>query len=192
MDKYEKESKLLLSADSAFISSIYKEVYPIISHHITKNSGIETEAEDIFQEAIAVTYKKLRDGDLTLTCSLKNFLIAVAKNMWLNKLREKKRHMLQIGLATDDMVSNTNLNAITEEMEREAIYKKHFEQLDAGCKNLLKLFFEGASMENIATKLRYGSTGYVRKKKFKCKEKLINSIKRDPAYYELVGKEEKK
>ena len=65
------------------------------------------------------------------------------------------------------------------------LYQKHFQKLSKECKKLLQLFFDKVSYSEIAKILGYKSAGFVKKKKYNCKEFLMKSIKNDPEYKAL-------
>ena len=69
--------------------------------------------------------------------------------------------------------------------EKWKLFNQSFEQLGKDCKQLLKLFFEGNPMKTIAEVMGH-SPAYVKLKKFNCKKKLIDLIKKDQRYTELA------
>jgi len=76
----------LKKRDNGIIRYIYKEYYPTIKFLITTNSGTETDAEDVFQDALVVLYRKIAKGNLVLTSSFKTFLYSICRNLWLQRL----------------------------------------------------------------------------------------------------------
>lgn len=69
---------------------IYQQHFPSIKRYILNNSGTEADAEDIFQDAMVVILEKYMLDDFKLTATLKTYIYAVSKNLWLKKLRTKK------------------------------------------------------------------------------------------------------
>jgi RNA polymerase sigma factor (sigma-70 family) len=80
----------LKSEDNASFELLYKFYYPSIEIYITQNFGRIEDAEDIFQEAIIVLLQKVRTENFVLTSSLKTYLFAIARNLWLKRLRNNK------------------------------------------------------------------------------------------------------
>jgi hypothetical protein len=72
------------------------------------------------------------------------------------------------------------------ERERHEFYLKKMKELSAGCRQLLEFFLEGKTMREITSLLGFGSEGYARKRKYKCKEQLLNKVKQDPNFRELL------
>ena len=81
----------ILSADNQAITNIYDEVLPAVIFWIKENNGTESDARDIFQEAILALFRKLEAGDFTLTCTLKSFLRIMCRNLWLTRIRNNKK-----------------------------------------------------------------------------------------------------
>ncbi len=77
--------------EDAWAETLYREAYPSIRSFVRRHSGDEAEAEDIFQDAILVFSKKRSDPDFRLSCAPSTFLFAVARNLWLKRLRERRR-----------------------------------------------------------------------------------------------------
>ena len=80
----------LKNESNASFEVLYKFYFPSIAIYITQNFGSTQDAEDIFQETIIVLLKKVRQADFVLTSSLKTYLFAIAKNIWLKRLRDNK------------------------------------------------------------------------------------------------------
>lgn len=167
------------------IREIYQDYFPRIQSLVLKNSGTRRDAEDIFHDGLMVFYKKVRNPEFVSTSSLFTFLYSICNNIWLKKLNRKSIHRR----VTSEQSRGLSYNDIPDDtMEKEDkfdLYREKFAKLSPSCQRLLGLFFKGKNMEEIAEDLGLGSDGYARKKKFKCKEKLIELIKSDPRYNEL-------
>jgi len=182
-----KEAKILkkfIAGDNQTIQSIYKGYFPVVKNYILKNSGTETEAMDVFQDALVLTYQKLKLDSLCLNCSLTTYIFAVSRNMWMNTLR-KRRRLISWDEKQDirEDVNNDILNLL-QENSKSSLFHKCFLNLGEVCQQVLRNFFLGKSMLEISELMNY-SLGYTRKKKFECKKKLIEIIERDPMYQEL-------
>lgn len=186
MDKYQEEAHLLCKGEESFILGLCREVFPSIANHVRNNSGTDQEAEDLFQDALTATYQKIRDEKIVLRCSMKTFLFAISKKMWLYRLRSRGKQVLEQDLSSLDFVSDDDLEKTTEESERMSLYFKYFDELGDACKSVLTMYFRGVSMEEIASRHSYKSANYAKKKKFECKKRLVELIKNDPIYQDLI------
>lgn len=185
--KNRQESNIVkgfLAGKENVIRLFYERNFQKIKVFIEKNSGTETDAEDVFQEAIIITYQKLRAGSLQLECSLGTYVFAVSRNIWMNTLRKRNKIRSWDKLPE---ISDTMQTTILEDihtLERLALYQKYFLKLGENCQRLLGFFFSGKRMSEIADSMGY-SGGYARKKKFECKKRLIEMVEQDPLYEEL-------
>ena len=70
--------------------------------------------------------------------------------------------------------------------EKFKLYQKHFQMLGTDCQKLLQLFFDKVSLKQITQIMGFNSEKYVKKRKFKCKEYLVTSIKQDLNYKKII------
>ncbi len=176
--------KGILEADPVQLKKLYSAYLPGIIGFIKNNNGTEEEARDVFQDAVMVIYKKVQAGDLKLNVSLQSFLFAICRNMWLSQLRSKKRIVAYSpGDNTDDIDMDTLQKM--EIAQRERLFYKHFNSLGEKCKEILRLFFSKTPLKEIAVQFKT-SESYIKKRKFKCKEQLVESIKKDDQFKEMI------
>jgi RNA polymerase sigma factor (sigma-70 family) len=81
----------LKKRDNAAYNLLYTFYYPSIERFVIRNSGTAVDAEDIFQETVIVLLDKVPKKDFVLTSSIKTYILAVASNLWLKRLRDTKR-----------------------------------------------------------------------------------------------------
>lgn len=82
--------------DSKVISYIYKSCYPTISHLIHSNAGNAEDVQDVFQDAMVVLYKKLKEDDFDLYCAFGTYLYSICKRLWLKKLTTRQKEEIAI------------------------------------------------------------------------------------------------
>jgi RNA polymerase sigma factor (sigma-70 family) len=169
----------LAQNNATIINSIYKKYGPKIYNWIQQNSGDRDQAQDIFQEALIDIYRKVQDGAFTLTCPFDAFLFVIVRNKWFSFLKNNKNKVV---INTEEVLYNITAD-VTQDTERIMQYENQhillqqkLEELQDGCKELLKLSWGGLCMEDVAEKLNI-TYAYVRKKKSLCMAKLIESIK---------------
>lgn len=182
-----KDTEILqgfIEGDSRVLREMYSKHFPEVKSYIVRNSGTATDASDIFQDALVLTYQKLKSGSLRLECSLATYIFAVSRNMWMNSLRKRKKKVT-IDKSPDISVNlEKSIFAEMELQEQKALYQKYFLKLGDRCQELLQHFFLGKKMQEISALMGY-SLAYTRKKKFECKKRLLEMIERDPIFVEL-------
>jgi RNA polymerase sigma factor (sigma-70 family) len=157
---------------------------PRIRKLITLNGGSEADAQDIFQSAILTIYEKAQAKDFQLTSKFYTLLYGICRNLWGNRLQKKS--FKEVTLLDDVKYSSEeNIEVDIEKTEEQELFWDAFQHLGEDCQKLLRLFFDKEKMEKIAKMMGYGSVSYAKKRKFQCKEKLIEWIKKDDRFNEL-------
>lgn len=173
----------LKKRDSGIIRYVYKEYYPTIKFLITTNSGTETDAEDVFQDALMVLFKKIAREDLILTSSFKTFLYSICRNLWLQRLDRRvfRNEFLEME-DLSELQDNLYLEQPEEEHEKYRLFQQHFLKLSEDCQKILQLFLGKTSLREIAEIMGFKTEKYAKVRKYMCKEKLKNSIINDPNF----------
>ena len=178
----------LKKRDSLIIRYVYKEYYPTIKFLITTNSGTETDAEDVFQDARVVLYRKIARENLVLTSSFKTFLYSICRNLWLQRL--DRRVFRNEFLEMEDLgeLQEIAYNEQPEDdQEKYRLFQQHFFKLSEDCQKVLKLFMSKTSLKEIAEIMGFKTEKYAKTRKFMCKEKLKNSVINDPNFKKYLA-----
>jgi len=190
MKNYSDEQILrgILRHDTLVLSYIYKQYYYKVNAYVKKNSGSGEDVDDVFQEAIIVIYRKLKEDDLLFqNRSFEIYLFSVCRFLWLKSLNRRKieREKLLESLPFSEDIYDDDLSKLVEKNERYLLYQKHFRNISTDCQKILQLFFDKVPIRQIAQVMGITSEKYVKTRKFKCKELLIERIKQDPEYKKL-------
>ena len=179
----------ILRNDTVVLQFIYKNFYSKINFFIKKNSGDDDDANDVFQEAIIILYRKLKANDLVLDCTFETYLYSVCRFLWLKQLDKRKleKEKIKDNHEYNEDLYDDGLEKVTDLNERYRLYQKHFANLGKDCQKVLQLYFDKVPLKNIAQIMGFKSEKYAKKRKFKCKEYLINSIKQDLEYSKILS-----
>jgi RNA polymerase sigma factor (sigma-70 family) len=179
----------ILRNDTIVLQYIYKNFYSKINFFIKKNSGDDDDANDIFQEAIIIIYRKLKANELVLDCSFETYLYSVCRFLWLKQLEKRKveKEKIKDNHEYNEDIYDDNLEKVADLNERYRLYQKHFVNLGKDCQKVLQLYFDKVPLKNIAQIMGFKSEKYAKKRKFKCKEYLIKSIKQDLEYSKILS-----
>lgn len=183
MDQY--LASFLKREDQAF-QRLYDHCYENIERFILNNSGKEADAEDIFQDAITVLYKKIKEGkplefdSLGKICA---YLYSISKNIWLKRLKKNKREVI-----TNDVPEglDNEIDRIYSQYRKEYIIQILFYQMGEKCKEILSMhYYDNFSFEAITETLGYENPKTVHVTKARCLEKLREIVKGNDNYNEL-------
>jgi RNA polymerase sigma factor (sigma-70 family) len=170
------------------IRFLYRQHFEFLSRYVLHNSGEFHDAEDIFQEVIVSFINLVKAGKFRGESSIKTFLFAINRNLWLNELKKRGRSQLremkyeQIKVEDESAVS-----LAMESREASASLMDTIHKLGENCKKILVLFyFENRPMKEILGALQYENEQVVRNKKYKCLKRLEEMIRTDKTLYEQL------
>ncbi|MBE0675775.1 MAG: RNA polymerase sigma factor [Bacteroidales bacterium] len=164
--------------DSRALKYAYSTYYPMVKNHVIRNSGDNSDVEEVLQESIIVLYRQIQSNEIKLTTDLKGYFFGIVRMVWNNMLRQKQKH-------TDLDIDITDENAIEYENDKvllERVVARAMSRLKPECQQVILLFSQGVDYEEIALKTGLKSGEYARRKKYLCKEMLMDFIKSDPEY----------
>ncbi len=183
-----KYIQALINNNTQLLDEIYTRFAGKIKLMVVQNTGTETDADDILQDALVAIYYKAASGNFILTCPFESFLYTVCKNLWLMQLRKKSRQpVTNSGDAQYDTGTDVfkEAEAVINNNERRILLEKKFDQLGEGCRKVLELAWSGKPLEEVAALLN-NTYAYIRKKKSECMGKLSELIKQSPEYKALL------
>ena len=163
--------------DDKTINYLYETYFGVIKAHILKNSGNEDDAYDIFQDALMVLFKKIQVNNIALNSDLKGYVFGVARNLWNNQLRKNKK----VTGIDQDFADDLEIDKLLD-IPLEQIVQRAFLKLKPDSQKILRMHLDGFDYKQIAEEMNYKSETYARRKKYLCKEELIEIIKSDPDY----------
>lgn len=184
----EQIQKGILRHDNLVLSFIYKQYFYKVNAFVRKNNGSDEDVSDVFQEAIIVIYRKLKENDLLFeNRSFEVYLYSVCRFLWLKNLQKRKTEKEKIfeSLPFNTEIYDDDLSHVVERNERFLLYQKHFRNISSDCQKVLQMFFDKVPVKQIAQLMGYKGEKYAKTRKYKCKELLIERIKQDPAYNKL-------
>jgi RNA polymerase sigma factor (sigma-70 family) len=167
--------------DDKILNLLYDTYFQTVKKHVLSNSGSEEDVSDVFQDTIIVLYNQITADELHLTTDLKGYFFGIARNVWSAQLRKKQK---TIELEFDLPEEQDHNEQFDQQLER--IISRVFQKLKPDQQMVLNLFSEGCSYEEIAVKMNLKNEIYARRKKYLCKEALLELMKEDPEYQEYL------
>ena len=170
--------------DNRVLSYIYKNHYSAILKLILGNSGSEEDAKDIFQEALIVVFRNIREkSGFSLKSGFQTYLYSIARLLWLKSLRNRKSEEKNLK-ENHPYIDFEPPKPFNDEDVRYSLYQKAFTNIPEDCQKILRMSVEGITQKDIAAELGFRSENYIKKRKHYCKQYLINKIKEDPEFKE--------
>ncbi|MFN8239485.1 MAG: RNA polymerase sigma factor [Bacteroidales bacterium] len=164
--------------DDSVLNYLYDHYFQMVKNHVIRNSGSEEDVSDVFQETIITIYQKITDNNFELTTEFKGYFFGVARNTWNSIYRQQnKTEDLTIDVPEDDEEENNDPMF-------SRIMARAFSRLKPESQEVLRLYYDGVSYEEIAVRMNYKNEVYARRKKYLSKEELMELVKEDPEYIE--------
>jgi RNA polymerase sigma factor (sigma-70 family) len=186
--KQPSEQELIIGIrkhDSNILEYVYHHYFPITEGFVVHNGGTRDQAKDLFQEAMIVLYRKIREEELELTCKLGTYLYAICRKIWIQEKRKYQLHREKLsqqplmvnepGHDEDPLLKNH----LTE------LFNRHFNQLSPDCQKILSMFFNNHSVEEIREAMNYKDLHHAADRKYRCKNSLVKRIMNDPLFKRL-------
>ena len=157
-----------------------------IENLIVKRNGTVADAEDIFQEALAVLILNVRKGVFKGESTVHTYLYAVCKGMWYKRFKKYNRESAhEAGLMVHDVDEGTPEVALLEG-EQKALLHQLFDRLRENCKEVLLYWGMSYSMAEIADMLSFSNAQVAMNKKNKCLKQLRGLMDGDAKVQSLV------
>lgn len=150
--------------------------FPAIKKMIIANGGRSEDAEDVYQDALIVFYKKASTEEFELSSSINTYLYSICKYMWSDKLK-KRQHKTELSFENQEM-NLPELIADFEEEEHLKLSERVITELGERCRELLIMFyFQSMKLKDIAASMGYNSENTAKNQKYKCLEAAKSKLK---------------
>ncbi len=168
---------ILNNDDDKVLSMLYAEVLPNVENFICKNSGNVDEAHDIFQDAIIIFYKQVKEKKFDEKYKIAGFLYSVSRNLWINRAKRKQRQVQLTDKESFIKIDNDVLDDIIND-ERVALINDMLGKIGENCKEILMYsIYKKLSMKEICELMGYSSENTAKTRNYKCKQRLIKLVK---------------
>jgi len=167
-----------LTTDQLFIK-LYKSAFPLVARYVNRRGGGFDEAKDVFQDALIVYYEKcISTGNIPRNG--KAYLLGIAKNLWLKSYRDNSRYV-----PLDDSAQLSEIADTTEHQPLGTMLLAYLESSGQKCMDLLKSFYyDKMPMDDIAERFGFSGVRSATVQKFKCLEKVRDTVKSKALQYE--------
>lgn len=167
---------------------LYQLHYGMIEQLVLRNNGEREDAADIFQDGLVALFHKSRQPGFVLTASLKTFLYAICRNLWLMTLRKTKRETPLTDVHQETVSLDAGILDILEDNDRNQLVAEGLQHLGGDCQKVLQLYyFERSKMKEIAETMGYSGEQVAKNKKSRCLSKLREWVMAQPLAKEVWG-----
>lgn len=160
-----------------FYAERYRRFFIQVARLISKNGGTLEHAEDVYHDALIIYYEKLMQRDFNLRISEEAYVMGIVKNLWSKRIKGE--------LAFTELTEGADFSA--EEIHVVDQKRLYNAVLVAGkkCLDMLTMFYHNRStLSHIAAAVGLGSEHSVAVQKYKCLEKIRETIRKNSLCHE--------
>lgn len=162
----------------ALFIALYQKAFPAAAKYVSKMGGSFDEAKDIFQDALVIYYEKAVSNQIAIHVNEKAYLLGITKNLWLQKYREDRPNVPFDSANIDTAIEDTGEPA-TEKLLH------YLETAGQKCMEILKAFYyDNLPVKKLADLFGYTSIHSATVQKYKCLEKVRDTVKQKSLTYE--------
>ena len=165
----------LLADRERALTQLYRRAFPPVRRLVQRQGGSAQDAQDVFQDALVILYEQAVGGTLELTAAASTYLLSIARHRWQHELRRRAR--LPYEALPDDPAELAAAEAEAAPEPTVAVLD-YVQRLGARCQQvLLAFYYFGQPLAQIAETHGYRSVRSATVQKFKCLERLRESVR---------------
>lgn len=156
-----------------------------VIRHVLDHGGSRQDAQDIFQEALVLLDRNLREGRFEGKSSLSTYFVAIAKWRWVTVRRQQGRFTDLAPAHYDAEVESPEAEKIRSEYRD--LFQEALGQIGERCRDLLRLYQLEYSMDEIADRMQYQSADVAKKEAYRCRMRFRELLETNPQYAQLLN-----
>jgi RNA polymerase sigma factor (sigma-70 family) len=159
------ENKVL--EDKALTELAHRNRVRLLSY-LSRNGGNQEEATELMQDCLVAIFYNVRKPAFALTAKLDTYFFAIARNLWLKRLRSKRREIQLVEWPVEmDLPAHDLPDALWQ--EEPTPMAQLLSKISQRCKEVLTMIFvDDLGIKEIKEQLGYASEQAVRNKKSEC------------------------
>lgn len=178
-DKAMMDTTTNIAGREQLFIKLYKSAFPVVARYVSKHGGTFDEAKDVFQDAAMIYYEKSAAMHQP-PHNDRAYLMGIAKHLWFKNRRDNSRY---VPIDINDSIANIPCGAPQQPLAAKLL--DYLETSGQKCMELLKNFYyDKLPMTDIAAAYGFSGIRSATVQKFKCLEKVRNTIKSKALSYE--------
>ncbi len=158
-----------------FFMVLYKKAFPVIAQYIARMGGSLEEAQDIFQDTLVIYYEKVASANNEIIVNEDAYLFGIAKKLWLRRYNDGSKNQI---------LNDFDIEDVPDEIPATGKILHYLETAGKKCLELLKAYYyDNLPVGNVATLFGYSSIHSATVAKYKCLEKVRETVKQNSLNY---------
>lgn len=157
-----------------------------VTRFVLDNGGSRDDAQDVFQEALVLFDRNLREGRFEGKSTLATYFVAIAKWRWVTLRRQQGRYRELSPAQYDGEVESAETETLRT--EHRELLTEEMGHIGERCRELLRLYQLDYTMEEIAQKMGYSGADVAKKEAYRCRMRLREHLENNPLWAEYLDK----
>lgn len=176
-----------INGNDASIAKLYDTVLPKVTAFVINNKGSESDAKEIFQNALFQIMVRAKVKGVHIKTTLDGYIYVTCRNLWYKELNNRKKEVRNIDFSNLKDTDDNHIKAILDQ-ERLELFEEMMSKISDKCAKLLKDYFNKEPYVKIVEKYSYASESVASQQVYKCKKRLRDLIMTSPHYKNLRSK----
>lgn len=160
-------------------TQLYEGTFSQVARFVANRGGSFQDSKDIFHDALVILYEKMVHQKLGAEVKPEFYLVGIAKHLWIRKFKDDHKKV-----ALDDIEKNITVPENYFETSENRLTSL-LELTGRKCLELLRAFYyDNLPLQQIKTAFGFSSVHSASVQKYKCVEKLRNTIQQRSMDYE--------
>lgn len=154
---------------------------------VRNNRGNETDAQDVFHDAMIILDQNVRNGKFRGESPLNGYMYSICRFVWMNRMRKQSHTVLPETMPADEgsePADAADISLLDE--ERRNVLGQLLNTIGERCRKILELWKLSYSMDEIAEQLGFSSSDMARKAKYRCHVALLEQVKNNPKWGDML------
>ncbi len=159
---------------------LYETAFPVVAKFISKMNGSFQDARDIFQDALVIYYERSNNPGTHIRTTPEAYILGIAKNLWIRKFNRNRKH-----ISLDSFEASITIPEDFFPSLKSKLILQFLETTGKKCMDLLHgFYYDNLTIREIREVFGYRNEHSATVQKYKCLEKVRDTIKEKSRIYE--------
>lgn len=174
----------ILNENREVFQFIRLKTFPQLLSLVKRNEGNFHVAEELFQDALIVIFKKLKKGPIPLQVKFGTYFLGICKTIW--KFNHKNNSLIVLD-SVDIIDDEKEIEDIYQESKEFQLYRKHFNQLKKRQQKILMASLSNKTYNDLFEQFGFKNANVLKTEISRIKKRLIENITSDPDFKKYNG-----
>ncbi len=172
--------EIVLTDSDQGLREIYEKSFPGVAKFVKHHGGSFDDAKDIFHDAMVIYIENQTGIEAKINLGTESYLVGIAKHLWIKRYNKGNKEV-----CLDETEKNIS---IAEDYFPSVNEKRLLKVLVSAGKKCMELlhavYYRNTNLKTLAGQLGFSGEHSLSVQKYKCIEKIRNTVKEKSLYYD--------